>query len=80
MHGRVREAEQTELWAWPAARLAEAVARKTISPVEIVDAVLARIERVDPGLNAFARLLRAAAAFEAAAPWADRWPPLTANP
>jgi hypothetical protein len=65
MHGRVREAEQTELWAWPAARLAEAVAR---------------IERVDPGLNAFARLLRAAAAFEAAAPWADCWPSVTAAP
>ena len=27
-----------------------------------------------------ARLLRAAAAFEAAAPWADRWPPVTARP
>jgi aspartyl-tRNA(Asn)/glutamyl-tRNA(Gln) amidotransferase subunit A len=27
-----------------------------------------------------ARLLRAAAAVEAAVPWADRWPPVTTHP
>jgi len=40
----------------PATRLAAAVAARALSPVEIVDAVLGRIERLEPQLNAFATL------------------------
>jgi aspartyl-tRNA(Asn)/glutamyl-tRNA(Gln) amidotransferase subunit A len=36
-----------------AAELARMVARRALSPVELVDAVLARIERAQPALNAF---------------------------
>ena len=50
---------------WPAARLAEAIARRAVSPVEAVDAVLDRIASLDGRLNAFATvtadLARAAA-------------------
>jgi aspartyl-tRNA(Asn)/glutamyl-tRNA(Gln) amidotransferase subunit A len=42
--------ELTSLGLREAARL---VARRRVSPVELVDAVLARIERLDPSLNAF---------------------------
>ena len=65
MSRSVKDPERAELWAWSAARLADAIARKALSPVEVVEAVLARIERVDPPLNAFATvtadLARAAA-------------------
>ena len=40
--------------AWlPAVDLAALIRRKAVSPVEVVDAVLARIERLNPRLNAF---------------------------
>ena len=40
--------------AWiPAVELAAAIRRKKVSPVEAVDAVLARIERLNPQLNAY---------------------------
>jgi aspartyl-tRNA(Asn)/glutamyl-tRNA(Gln) amidotransferase subunit A len=42
-----------ELFAIPAFDLADLIRRRRISPVEIVDAVLARLERVNPSLNAF---------------------------
>ncbi len=42
-----------ELCWTPAYDLARMVRRKEVSPVEIVDAVLARIERVNPRLNAY---------------------------
>jgi aspartyl-tRNA(Asn)/glutamyl-tRNA(Gln) amidotransferase subunit A len=45
--------ERTEPWAWPAARLAGAIARKELSPVEAVEDVLAQIERLNGHLNAF---------------------------
>ena len=45
--------ERTEPWAWPAAALAEAIARKKLSPVEVVEATLARMARLNPSLNAF---------------------------
>jgi aspartyl-tRNA(Asn)/glutamyl-tRNA(Gln) amidotransferase subunit A len=44
---------RTEPWTWPAARLAERIARKELSPVEVVDEVLGRIERLNGRLNAF---------------------------
>ncbi len=40
----------------PATRLAASVAARELSPVEIVDAVLGRVERLEPKLNAFATL------------------------
>jgi hypothetical protein len=62
-----------------AVELAALTARRAVSPVEIVDRVLARIERSRPTLNAFitvcAEEARAAALFEAARPWAARRPP-----
>src|SRR5512132_3396972 len=45
--------EGTDAWTWPAARLAEAIARKELSAVEVVEGVLARIERLNGQLNAF---------------------------
>src|SRR5215470_7773993 len=37
----------------PASELAPAIKRRKLSPVELMQAVLARIERVNPRLNAF---------------------------
>jgi aspartyl-tRNA(Asn)/glutamyl-tRNA(Gln) amidotransferase subunit A len=45
----------------PALDLAGAIADKRLSPVEITDAVLARIERLEPTVNAFATLTAEAA-------------------
>lgn len=45
--------DATDLCRMPAADLAAAIRAKTVSPVEVVDAVLARIERVNPILNAY---------------------------
>jgi aspartyl-tRNA(Asn)/glutamyl-tRNA(Gln) amidotransferase subunit A len=42
-----------ELCWRPAAELAALIRRKKVSPVEVVDAVLDRIEKVNPKLNAF---------------------------
>ncbi|MFL0168845.1 amidase family protein, partial [Clostridium sp. WILCCON 0112] len=41
----------------PATELAAAVRSKQVSPVEVTDAVLARINRLNPGLNAFVTLI-----------------------
>src|SRR5260370_39381333 len=43
----------TDLAFMPAAELAALIARRAVSPVEIVDAVLDRIDRAQPRLNAF---------------------------
>src|SRR5215469_17565291 len=40
----------------PASDLAPAIKRRKLSPVELMQAVLARIERVNPRLNAFVTL------------------------
>lgn len=42
-----------ELCWMPAVELAAAIRRKKVSPVEVADAVLARIERLNPKLNAY---------------------------
>jgi aspartyl-tRNA(Asn)/glutamyl-tRNA(Gln) amidotransferase subunit A len=44
---------QDELCYWSATALAAAIARKETSPVEVVDAVLGQIERLNPMLNAY---------------------------
>ena len=56
---------QAEPWTWPAVRLAEGIARKELSPVEVVEAVLARIERLNGRLNAFCTVTAEAARAEA---------------
>jgi aspartyl-tRNA(Asn)/glutamyl-tRNA(Gln) amidotransferase subunit A len=43
----------SELWALSATELVEGFRRKTLSPVEVTKAVLARIEKLNPVLNAF---------------------------
>ena len=43
----------TELCFWSASEMAAAVKKKRLSPVEIVDAHLARIEKVNPKVNAY---------------------------
>src|SRR5207248_1896424 len=48
--------EQGQLHYLSVAEAAHAIAAKELSPVELVKALLARIERLDPKLNAFIRL------------------------
>jgi aspartyl-tRNA(Asn)/glutamyl-tRNA(Gln) amidotransferase subunit A len=43
----------SELWALTASELLEGFRKKTLSPVEVTQAVLARIEQLNPKLNAF---------------------------
>jgi Asp-tRNA(Asn)/Glu-tRNA(Gln) amidotransferase A subunit family amidase len=49
--------EATDLCYTPATELAASIRRKEVSAVEVIDAVLNRIERVDPTVNAFALVL-----------------------
>jgi aspartyl-tRNA(Asn)/glutamyl-tRNA(Gln) amidotransferase subunit A len=50
-----------ELCYWSATALAAAIARKEISPVEVVDATLQQIERLNPTLNAYCTITADAA-------------------
>lgn len=72
--------EATDLCYTPATQLAAAIRTKQVSPVEVVDAVLARIERLNPTINAYctmtAELARTTARAAEAAPWAHRRPPV----
>src|SRR2546428_13663155 len=45
--------DATDLCFTPATELAAMIRRRTLSPVEIMDAVLARIEALNPRLNAY---------------------------
>ena len=45
--------DATELCYTPATKLAAAIRAKEISPVEVTAAVLTRIERLNPTLNAY---------------------------
>jgi aspartyl-tRNA(Asn)/glutamyl-tRNA(Gln) amidotransferase subunit A len=53
--------DATELCYLPAMELGLAIRSKKVSPVEVVDAVLARIERLNPRLNAYCTITAAAA-------------------
>jgi aspartyl-tRNA(Asn)/glutamyl-tRNA(Gln) amidotransferase subunit A len=44
---------QDELCYWSATTMAAAIARKHVSPLEVVDAILGQIERLNPRLNAY---------------------------
>ena len=46
----------TELHWLPVAKMAELIAAKELSPVELMQAHLARVEKLDPRLNAFIRI------------------------
>jgi Asp-tRNA(Asn)/Glu-tRNA(Gln) amidotransferase A subunit family amidase len=115
-----RTITMAELWRMSGLQLSRMIASRKVKPSEVMDAVLTRIEEVNPKINAFctlakdsamaearaadkkvtratvpcgwtadglpvglqivgrrfedATVLRAAAAFEEARPWADRWP------
>ena len=58
---------------WPACRPSSCPAGRTAAGLPVGLQLVGR--RLDD-----ARLLGAAAAFEAAAPWADRWPPVATTP
>ena len=53
----------SELQFTPAHEIAQAVRRRALSPVEVMQATLARVERLNPSLNAFVAL-RAEAALD----------------
>jgi Asp-tRNA(Asn)/Glu-tRNA(Gln) amidotransferase A subunit family amidase len=48
--------DATELCFTPATELRELIRRRSLSPVELLDALLARVEAVDPIVHAFATL------------------------
>jgi Asp-tRNA(Asn)/Glu-tRNA(Gln) amidotransferase A subunit family amidase len=77
--------DNTELCFTPATRLAAAIRARTLSPVEVIEAVLARIEAVNPRVNAYLTVdadgARAAAkAAEAAVVRGGALPPLHGLP
>lgn len=53
--------DSAELCYLPAAEVAGAIRTKRVSPVEVVDAVLARIDRLNPRLNAYCTVTHDAA-------------------
>ncbi len=59
-------ADERLCWT-PATELAALIRRKKVSPVEVLDAVLGRIERLNPKLNAFVTLTAAEARRDAKA-------------
>ena len=58
---------ETDLACLPATELAALVRLRRVSPIEIVDAVLARIEAVEPRINAFTTILAESARASARA-------------
>ena len=73
-----------ELAFLDATACATLVAGGEISPAEMVEAAINRIEKVDPEIEALVSIrfdrarLRVAAQLEAARPWARRRPPIRA--
>jgi aspartyl-tRNA(Asn)/glutamyl-tRNA(Gln) amidotransferase subunit A len=53
--------EAAELCYMPATEMATAIKAKKVSPVEVVDAILARIDRLNPVLNAYCTVTHEAA-------------------
>jgi aspartyl-tRNA(Asn)/glutamyl-tRNA(Gln) amidotransferase subunit A len=46
----------SEFWFWPISKLAAAYRARNLSPVEVTEAMLGRIENLNPALNAFIEL------------------------
>ena len=65
---------ETDLCFTPATELADAIRAKKLSAVEITTAVLNRITRLEPKLNAFAYLAAEEAMDAAQKPPIARWP------
>jgi hypothetical protein len=57
-----------EIWQLSAAELAHRIARRQLSSVEVVNAHLARIDAVNPALNASRRVRKSTAGRSASAP------------
>src|ERR1051326_4136328 len=55
-HAAAIGSSTTEITRLPASELARLVRRKQLSPVEIMDAYLRRVEQVNPVIKAFASL------------------------
>src|SRR5439155_14575402 len=51
------EQAMSEIWQLPATELAQRIAHRRLSSAEVVNAHLARIEAVNPALNAIVRVL-----------------------
>lgn len=72
----------TDLCHTPATELGRLIRARQVSPLEITEAVLVRIDRLNPQLQIGGRrhwetdIFRAAACFEALQPWATQRPPL----
>jgi hypothetical protein len=58
-------ASEREIAFLSASELVDAYRRKTLSPVEVTKTVLARLERLEPKINAFVLLARDSALAEA---------------
>jgi aspartyl-tRNA(Asn)/glutamyl-tRNA(Gln) amidotransferase subunit A len=75
----------TELSFMPATELAASIRSKKVSPVEVINAILARIEQLNPKLNAFCLVTadaarQAAQAAEQAVMWGETLGPLHGVP
>lgn len=62
---RPAQPDGPEYLEWPAHRMAEAIARRELSPVELAEAALERISALDPALNAFVTVMADSALAEA---------------
>jgi amidase len=67
---QVEEHPMSEIWQFSAIELAQRIAKRELSSAEVVNAHLARIEAVNPALNAIVKVLADQARAEAAV--ADR--------
>ncbi|MCC6792338.1 MAG: amidase, partial [Thermomicrobiales bacterium] len=65
-------ARPTEIWRLTAGQLADAYARRSLGPVEVLGALIDRIEHVDPMINGFC-FIGAEDARSAARDSEDRW-------
>lgn len=70
----------SEIWQLSATELAQRIANRQLSSVEVVDAHLDRIDAVNPALNAVVRVLadearRRGHGRQEAGRWRDGWAP-----
>ena len=60
--------DQTDLFYMPATEAARLIRDKRLSPVELMEAVLGRVETLEPRLNAFAHVAAESAMRQARRP------------